>query len=105
MIVQENGAFDALQQRILQAVQFTIVASPQSPEKVLESYTFTVMYNRDGNDKLQPHGLSAEIPHGGTTEIGTVQRDLSVFVKRVVSICERLPPLPGESAVVSWPIS
>ncbi|KAJ5203406.1 hypothetical protein N7449_005485 [Penicillium cf. viridicatum] len=65
----ENGIFDALVRGVLHAVQFTVIADKASPNKVLESYTFT--FDNFGK----------------------------ALIRRLRTMCAESPPLPNERSL------
>ncbi|OQE02092.1 hypothetical protein PENSOL_c003G03998 [Penicillium solitum] len=80
----ENGVFNALLRGVLHAVQFTVITSPN---KVLESYTFTV-----GN-------FDFVSPHGDRASMRTMISKGKGLIRRLRTMCSENPPLPNERSL------
>ncbi|KAF1813855.1 DNA-binding protein [Eremomyces bilateralis CBS 781.70] len=88
----EKGAADAIVRKALRALQLNIFEDPEHPEHVLESYTFTFTYRKNAR-----HGdvtLGFQDPKGGRMTLQAARHSLHAFFRRVVTVCNDLPPLP-----------
>ncbi|PKY00797.1 putative meiosis specific protein Hop1 [Aspergillus campestris IBT 28561] len=95
----ENGIFDALRKNVLEAVQLTILVDKDTPENVLESYTFSFKYTGaagDMNSRLErlsidPVGCVADMKTAQTARIG-----LETIIRRLITLSAFLPTLPNK---------
>ncbi|PLN84714.1 putative meiosis specific protein Hop1 [Aspergillus taichungensis] len=95
----ENGIFDALRRNVLEAVQLTILVDKDTPENVLESYTFSFKYTgaaSDMNSRLErlsidPVGCVADMKTAQTARIG-----LETIIRRLITLSAFLPTLPNK---------
>ncbi|KAI9932699.1 DNA binding protein [Aspergillus wentii] len=75
----ENGIFDALSKNVLEAVQLTILVDKDTPDHVVESYTFSFRYIK------------------GTGDMGSRLESLSLDpVGRLITLSAFLPTLPNK---------
>ncbi|KGO73304.1 Zinc finger, FYVE/PHD-type [Penicillium italicum] len=98
----ENGIFDALLRGVLHAVQFTIIANKESPNKVLESYTFTF-------DNFGERGTADRLTNGPRMDFVSPHEDRAnmrnrIFegkslIRRLSKMCAESPALPNERSL------
>ncbi|CAG8282406.1 unnamed protein product, partial [Penicillium nalgiovense] len=98
----ENGIFDALLRGVLHAVQFTVIADKDSPNKVLESYTFT--FENSGE-----RGTADRLTNGPRMDFVSPQEDRAdmrnmifegnALIRRLVKMCDESPALPNKRSL------
>ncbi|KAJ5941974.1 hypothetical protein N7516_002142 [Penicillium verrucosum] len=98
----ENGIFDALIRGVLHAVQFTVLADKDSPNKVLESYTFTF-------DNFGERGTANRLTNGPRMDFVSPVEDRAsmrnmifegkALIRRLRTMCAQSPPLPNECSL------
>ncbi|KAE8386892.1 meiosis specific protein Hop1 [Aspergillus alliaceus] len=97
--VLENGIFDALRRNILEAIQLTILVDKDTPENVLESYTFSFKYaGLPGNVDSRLESLSID-PVGCVADMRSAQSarvGLETIVRRLITLSTFLPILPNK---------
>ncbi|PLB50160.1 hypothetical protein P170DRAFT_404963 [Aspergillus steynii IBT 23096] len=97
--VLETGVFDALSMNVLEALQLTIFADQESPDNVLETYTFSFHYTGgpgDMNRRLESLsidnvGCVADMKYAQTARIG-----LETIIRRLITLSTFLPTLPNK---------
>ncbi|KAJ6149031.1 hypothetical protein N7471_000230 [Penicillium samsonianum] len=98
----ENGIFDALLRGVLYAVQFTVIANKDSPNKVLESYTFTFQNSgeRGTADRLT-NGPRMDFvsPHDDRANMRNMIFDGKALIRRLRTMCAESPALPNERSL------
>ncbi|OJJ40271.1 hypothetical protein ASPWEDRAFT_33619 [Aspergillus wentii DTO 134E9] len=95
----ENGIFDALSKNVLEAVQLTILVDKDTPDHVVESYTFSFRYIKGTGDmgsrleslSLDPVGCVADMKTTQTARMG-----LEMIVRRLITLSAFLPTLPNK---------
>ncbi|OQE13379.1 hypothetical protein PENFLA_c049G09106 [Penicillium flavigenum] len=97
--ILEDGIFDALLRGVLHAVQFTIIADKVSPDKLLESYTFTFENSgeRGPADRLT-NGPRMDFvsPHEDRGDMRNMIFEGKALIRRLVKMCAESPALPNE---------
>ncbi|CAE6428218.1 unnamed protein product [Rhizoctonia solani] len=109
-----DGIYDALEKQYLKSFVFAIYLDEENPNNLVEAYTFTISYEKvadtditapvmslatnisrmgllDGEDPV-----SAATTNGRVPTLGDVKRSARLLIKRLVSICQQLDPLPGK---------
>ncbi|KAE8148245.1 meiosis specific protein Hop1 [Aspergillus avenaceus] len=97
--VLENGIFDAIQKNILEAIQLTILVDKDTPENVLESYTFSFKYTGGPGNldscleslTIDPVGCMADMKSTQSARVG-----LETIVRRLITLSAFLPALPNK---------
>ncbi|CAE6401541.1 unnamed protein product [Rhizoctonia solani] len=107
-----DGIYDALEKQYLKSFVFAIYLDEENPNNLVEAYTFTISYEKvadtdiiapvmslatnisrmglmDGEDPV-----SAATTNGRVPTLGDVKRSVRILIKRLVSICQQLDPLP-----------
>ncbi|KAF9885193.1 DNA binding protein [Aspergillus nanangensis] len=95
----ETGIFDALHRNVLQAIQLTILVDKDTPENVLESYTFSFKYTGRAGDvgscleslTVDSVGCVADMKSAQTARVG-----LETIVRRLITLSAFLPTLPNK---------
>ncbi|KAJ5393268.1 uncharacterized protein N7487_010909 [Penicillium crustosum] len=98
----ENGVFDAFLRGVLHAVQFTVIADKASPNKILESYTFTFdnFGERSTADRLT-NGPRMDFvsPHEDRASMRNMIFEGKALIRRLRTMCAESPPLPNERSL------
>lgn len=94
-ILQEKGAFKALKEGHLQALQVYVHPDDQHRERVLESYTFTIKYDQRGGDERTVTGLELDGPDSSLVSVQASNSALQGFLRQIMGLCSGLPELPG----------
>ncbi|KAH8435334.1 putative meiosis specific protein Hop1 [Aspergillus melleus] len=97
--VLETGVFDALSKNVLEALQLTIFADKDSPDNVLETYTFSFRYTGGSGDvnrrlasmSIDSMGCVADMKYAQTARIG-----LETIIRRLITLSTFLPTLPNK---------
>lgn len=84
---------------MLEAIQLTILVDKETPENVLESYTFSFKYSGKPGDlntrleslSMDPVGCVADIKSAQTARVG-----LETIVRRLITLSAFLPTLPSQ---------
>lgn len=92
---QEYGAFPALQNGELKALQLYVHADPSDREKIIESYTFTFEYDTRTGDQSSLTGLALQHADGSRLQAGASNTALRDLFSGIIHMCEQLPLLPG----------
>ncbi|KAI9370851.1 HORMA domain-containing protein [Aspergillus egyptiacus] len=100
--VLETGIFDALSKSVLEAVQLTILLDRNTPDNVLESYTFSFKYTGGVGDlhsrlkslSIEPCGYTADMKSAQTARVG-----LETIVRRLITLSAFLPTLPSKRSL------
>ncbi|CAI7593329.1 unnamed protein product [Penicillium viridicatum] len=98
----ENGIFDALLRGVLHAVQFTVIADKGSPNKVLESYTFTFdNFGERGTADRLTNGPRMDFvsPHEDRASMRNMAFEGKALIRRLRTMCAQSPPLPNERSL------
>ncbi|KUM60250.1 hypothetical protein ACN42_g6885 [Penicillium freii] len=98
----ENGIFDALLRGVLLAVQFTVIADKGSPNKVLESYTFTFdNFGERGTADRLTNGPRMDFvsPHEDRASMRNMAFEGKALIRRLRTMCAQSPPLPNERSL------
>ncbi|KAJ5779731.1 hypothetical protein N7457_007451 [Penicillium paradoxum] len=98
----ENGIFDALLKGVLHAVQFTVMADKDSPNKVLESYTFTFEnFGERGPADRRTNGPRMDFVsiHDDRASMRSMILDAKALTRRLITLCTESPPLPNERSL------
>ncbi|KAI5361915.1 Putative HORMA domain, Zinc finger, FYVE/PHD-type, Zinc finger, RING/FYVE/PHD-type [Septoria linicola] len=92
----EEGAFVALREGRLRALQIYVHTDPDHRDRVVETYTFTIKYHDDGRGGRLLAGLEFDSPgkEGFTVEATT--RALQDMLLRIIDTCQGLPDLPEQ---------
>ncbi|KAK4891724.1 hypothetical protein LTR27_009732 [Elasticomyces elasticus] len=93
---QEKGAFTALQAGNLRAVQVYVHADEEDRTKVIEMYTFTIKYGKDGENGMTPNGLELDSPGNELVTVEATNQALQTLLHQLCAMCERLPALPEQ---------
>ncbi|KAJ5043392.1 hypothetical protein NUH16_000181 [Penicillium rubens] len=100
--ILENGIFDALLRGVLHAVQFTIIADKGSPNKILESYTFTfgTSGERGPADRLlSDPRIDFVSPLEDRADMRNMIFEGKALIRRLVKMCAESPALPNERSL------
>ena len=94
----EKGVFDAIEKHYLKSLVFSIFAEFNNPASLLESYTFTFTYPKDGNISM---GLIANAKGQQPKEftymtLEQIQHAWCQIVRTLITLSHTLPPLPSE---------
>ncbi|RMJ22644.1 meiosis specific protein Hop1 [Aspergillus sp. HF37] len=100
--VLEHGIFDALNKKVLEAIQLTILVDKETPSNVLESYTFSFKYSGAPGDvdshleslALDPVGCVADMKTAQTARTG-----LEMIVRRLITLSAFFPTLPNKRSL------
>lgn len=97
-LIQENGAFPAMQSGNLRALQVLVHASSKDRSKIIESYTFTIQYVRDAENRRVPAGIEVGRldPDIDAVTVGETSRAVQQLVRQINDFCELMPRLPSE---------
>lgn len=93
--LQESGVFDALKLRVLRALQLSLLADPEKPSNVLETWTFNIRYGKTTTEGRPLQGLELHNSQGGMVQADAVRKELVSFIRKVLALCNTLPELPG----------
>ncbi|KAK4978192.1 hypothetical protein LTR42_002570 [Elasticomyces elasticus] len=93
---QEKGAFTALQAGNLRALQVYVHADKKDRTKVIEMYTFTIKYGKDGENGMTPNGLELDSPGNELVTVEATNQALQTLLHQLCAMCERLPALPEQ---------
>jgi hypothetical protein len=97
IVWQEKGVIPALQASQLHSVQIYVHADDADREKALETYTFSVQYQKDANNGIStPLSLQLDSP-GNITTLEATMVSLMLSMRQMDRILLRLPELPGMS--------
>lgn len=94
----EKGVFDAIEKHYLKSLVFSIFAEFNNPASLLESYTFTFTYPKNGNISM---GLVANAKGQQPKEYTYMTREQiqhawCQIVRTLITLSHTLPPLPTE---------
>ncbi|KAK4902435.1 hypothetical protein LTR49_027045 [Elasticomyces elasticus] len=92
----EKGAFTALQAGNLRALQIYVHADEKDRTKVIEMYTFTIKYGKNGENGMTPNGLELDSPGNELVTVEATNQALQTLLHQLCAMCERLPALPGK---------
>jgi hypothetical protein len=92
---QERGAFEALEKKVLRAIQINISEQADNPNHVVESYTFTFSYQSSPEGAKTLAAVTMQDPSGADTTVKNVKYALQMFIRKMIALCETLPELPG----------
>lgn len=93
------GVFPALGEGYLKGLQLSIFEDAGNPSNVVENYTFTFNYIQSPNRERTIDGVRLSLPYGPTVTIKTATYAMQMLVRRLISLCNTLPDLPGMKAV------
>lgn len=94
----EHGIYDALERKYLSAVVFAVYCDPAHPDRLHESYTFSVDYRDDAPSSLALlHSSGASLRVGVSP--GDVRKNLQQLMRRFILLTQNLPPLPDSRYV------
>lgn len=94
-MAQERGAFQALKQNVLRALQLRIFVDPAQPDNVIETHTFTFFYTSGPQETRQFRGLDINGPEGKLMSVKNAQCAMQSLMRQMVVYCFTLPRLPG----------
>ena len=97
---QEKGAFIALKDGNLHAVQVYVHADRNDRDKIIETYTFTVRYLHGKDDKRKLAGIEIDTPESSFVSGGATNSALQDLLRKVIGLCSALPDLPGGSSII-----
>ncbi|CCO26388.1 Meiosis-specific protein HOP1 [Rhizoctonia solani AG-1 IB] len=107
-----DGIYDALDKQYLKSFVFAIYLDEENPNNLVEAYTFTISYQTIADTDIiapvmslatsisQMDLVDAEDPvaaaavNGRVPTLGEVKRSVRLLVKRLISVCQQLDPLP-----------
>ncbi|KAK5677100.1 hypothetical protein LTS10_010289 [Elasticomyces elasticus] len=92
----EKGAFTALQAGTLRALQVYVHADEEDRTKVIEMYTFTIKYGKNGENGMTPNGLELDSPGNELVTVEATNQSLQTLLHQLCAMCERLPALPEQ---------
>ena len=95
--VQEKGAFAALKDGKLRALQVYVHADPSDRQRVIETYTFNVKYQEVDGSGPTLAGLEMDSPGNTLISVGATNSALQLLLRQIMKLCETLPELPGET--------
>ncbi|KAH7343691.1 HORMA domain-containing protein [Rhizoctonia solani] len=107
-----DGIYDALEKQYLKSFVFAIYLDEENPNDLVEAYTFTISYQKvadtditapimslatnisrmgliDGEDPVSTATSNGRVP-----TLGDVKRSVRLLIKRLVTVCQQLDPLP-----------
>jgi hypothetical protein len=93
--LQEKGAFSALKQENLHALQICVHLNAKDREQVVETYTFTIKYHTDQESGQTIFGLEVDSPGGRPVTLEATSEAMQRMVRGITNLTERLPSLPG----------
>ncbi|QDS74976.1 hypothetical protein FKW77_005197 [Venturia effusa] len=93
--ILEKGAFEALEKKVLRAIQLNISEQEDKPNHVVESYTFTFSYQTSPEGAKTLAGVTMQDPSGADTTVKNVKYALHMFIRKIIALCETLPELPS----------
>lgn len=93
--MQEKGAFVALREGKLQALQILVHPDCRDRDKVIETYTFTVTYHNNPKRERRVSSLQLESSGETVATVGTAAADLQTLLRSIMALCEKLPHLPS----------
>ncbi|CAE7116937.1 unnamed protein product [Rhizoctonia solani] len=114
-----DGIYDALEKQYLKSFVFAIYVDEENPNNLVEAYTFTISYQRVADTDItapvmslatnisrmglmdEEDPISNATVNGRIPTLGDVKRSVRLLIKRLVSICQQLEPLPGKHTVDS----
>lgn len=76
-------------------MQIYVHTDPEDREKVVETYTFTIKYHTSEARGQTIAGLEVESPGGPPLTVEATNLALQDMLRDIMSVCERLPDLPG----------
>lgn len=94
---QEKGAFEALQKKVLRAIQLTLSEDPDHPEEVIECWTFTFNYMQVEEGEVSLSQISLKTEGGTAVTVKNAKYALQTMQRMVVTLCGTLPDLPRKS--------
>lgn len=68
---------------------------PEDRQKVVESYTFTIKYHLNQENRQTIAGLEVESPTGPPLTVEATNAALQEILRDLMRICQHLPDLPG----------
>lgn len=83
---------------MLHAVQFTVIADKHTPDKVLESYTFTFdNFGERGTADRLTNGPRMDFvsPHEDRASMRNMVFEGKALIRRLRTMCAESPPLPS----------
>ncbi|CAE6461718.1 unnamed protein product [Rhizoctonia solani] len=109
-----DGIYEVLEKQYLKSFVFAIYLDEENPNNLVESYTFTVSYEKvadtdvtapvislatdmsrmgllDGEDPV-----SAATTNGRVPTLGEVKRSVRMLIKRLIASCQQMDSLPGK---------
>ncbi|PIA94498.1 hypothetical protein CB0940_08124 [Cercospora beticola] len=95
----EKGAFVALEEGRLSALQIYVHTDPDHPEQVVETYTFAIKYHSDGRGGRVFAGIEVDSPGREGITIEATSIALQSLIRHVNQLCEGLPDLPEKRYV------
>ncbi|KAL2009742.1 hypothetical protein VTN00DRAFT_5549 [Thermoascus crustaceus] len=98
----EHGIFDALEKKVLEALQITVYLNKDAPKDVVESYTFSFKYTGglgDVDSRLASVSLESTGCAADTADMKTMQTarlGLEMIIRRLITLSTFLPILPSK---------
>lgn len=94
-ISQENGAYTALKAGHLKALQIYVHADRKDRQKVIETYTFTIKYEKGADKAKKLAGLQVDGP-GAVVSVEATNSALQSLMRQIMATCNELPDLPPD---------
>ncbi|SMQ49166.1 unnamed protein product [Zymoseptoria tritici ST99CH_1A5] len=95
----EQGAFPALKQGTLHAVQVCVHLNSDDREQVVETYTFTIKYHTDESSGETLAGLEVDGPKGDPLTLEATSEAMQKMIRGITKLTEKLPSLPDKRYV------
>ncbi|EGP88974.1 uncharacterized protein MYCGRDRAFT_91969 [Zymoseptoria tritici IPO323] len=95
----EQGAFPALKQGTLHAVQVCVHLNSDDREQVVETYTFTIKYHTDESSGETLAGLEVDGPKGDPLTLEATSEAMQKMIRGITKLTEKLPGLPGATTL------
>ncbi|KAF2460599.1 HORMA domain-containing protein [Lineolata rhizophorae] len=92
----ERGAFEALKDSVLRAVQLSVFDNPSDSSRVVETYTFSFSYARPAEVGSAVENIELNCPQGRLVTLSTARLAFQNFIRAVNVHCTTLPPLQGK---------
>ncbi|KAF2164649.1 hypothetical protein M409DRAFT_25043 [Zasmidium cellare ATCC 36951] len=95
----DNGVFPLLRNRQLHSLQVNVHGDQDDRDKVVETYNFTIRYEKDGSGVRSPAGVDIIGSDVKLAASGHVNQDLREILRAMSKTCTSLPYLPANRFV------
>ncbi|KAF7189549.1 HORMA domain-containing protein 1 [Pseudocercospora fuligena] len=99
VIFPEQGAFLALKDGRLRALQLYVHTTEHDRGQVVETYTFRIQYHDDGKGGKFLAGVDLDSPGRKSLTVDTTAVALQTLLRYVMEMCNGLPELPDDRYV------